>query len=169
MHCTPSVILFFIGGFMKSISLLNFLQNYYGIVSEDLKLNNLTHMDIKILFPFIKRSSFESMDDNLYEIYNGNLILVYDSKGNVLPYINPHLEVSFVDRIYDEYKSDTKIDMKVIDLDSLSKEELIKLRKKLKQYHQYIEEKDVVKAIRKKKDYKVMQYKKEKNELKWRD
>ena len=139
---------------MKSIDLLSFLENYYGIVNQSLKLNILTHRDIKILFPNIKRSSFEMMNNNFEEVYNGELVLVHDAKGSILPYVNPHINISFENTLYDRYENNIKIDITNIDLSHLSKNELLQIRRKLKRNHKIIEESNVVKEIRKNKGKK---------------
>ena len=142
---------------MESIDLISFLSNYYGIVNNSLKLNKLTHIDVKILFPNIKRTSFEKVNNNIASIYKGDIIMVYDAKGKILPYINPHLQISENLEKQDIYEDDELINIDYIDLDSLSKDELLTLRKKLKKNKQYKEEKKVEKAIVRKKDYQVME------------
>ena len=58
---------------MRSIDLVSFLCNYYGIVNESLKVNKLTHADIKILFPFVKRSSYEKVENENMKVYKVQL------------------------------------------------------------------------------------------------
>ena len=159
MLCTPMYHSFFIGGFMRIIDLISFLRNYYGIVNESLKVNKLTHTDIKILFPFIKRGSFDDIryDDN--KVYNGEIIMVHDCKNHVLPYVNPFLKVDVNLIETNNYEEDVLINLNESILDNLSKDELLKLRKHLKKNNQYNEQRKVTNVIRKKKDPKVKQYK----------
>ena len=154
---------------MECIDLLTFLRNYYGIVNQNLKINRLSHMDMRILFPNVKRGSFEYLDNNQELVYNGDIILVYDCYGFVLPYINPRLDIISYEDAYDEYADHEKIDISDVDLEMLSKNELLTLRRKLKNNHQFSDEKMVVKAIRKKKDRGTIRYKQEKRLLKMED
>lgn len=151
---------------MQQIDLIGFLCNYYGITSEYLKANKLTHADVKILFPNIKRTSFIEMKNNLSLVYNGEIILVYDCHGKILPYLNPHLEINdcFVNE--DSYAENDLIDIKEVEIETLSKEELLHLRKLLKIRHQRSSEKVIVQAIRNKKDHQVINYKMKKMFLK---
>ncbi len=165
MHCTPMYYSFFVGGFMKSIDLISFLESYYGIVNNDLKVNKLTHKDIKILLPNIKRMSFFELEKDKSLIYNGEVIMVHDCNCNILPYINPHLKVNILFDEYDCYSEKENIYFDEMMLDNLSKDELLKLRKKLKKNGQYFEQKVVTNAIRNKKDPKIKQYKRDKMKL----
>ena len=151
---------------MDSIDLISFLCNFYGIVNENLKINKLTHTDIKILFPQIKRISIERLNNNLALVYNGDIILVYDCFGKILPYVNPHLQINVCPINENSYAERERINLNSLELDELSKEELLNIRRQLKRNHKYLEEKDVVKVIRKKKDYQVTDYKRRKNMLK---
>jgi len=147
---------------MHQIDLISFLNNYYGINNESLKMNKLTHTDVKILFPMIKRSSFSELQNNMSLVYKGELLLVYDSYGKILPYINPHLEVLDNNEYFNNYEDVTFININDIDLDKLTKDELLQLRRRLKYNHQKEEEKEVVDIIRKKKDHQTICYKKKK-------
>ena len=67
---------------MLFLDLISFLCNYYGIVNESLKFNRLTHADIKILFPFVKRSSYEKVEnENLVKAPQKSL-LFWERKNN---------------------------------------------------------------------------------------
>ena len=161
---------------MESIDLISFLHNYYGINSEYLYLNVLTHQDVKILFPNIIRKDFQYLNENRELLYSGKLILVHDSKGNIAPYVKPDKKELCENGPYGEIIEEAgdityqiKREKIIVDeemLKQLSKDELLKLRSNLKRTRQHGEERKVVKAIRKKKDYKVMNYKRKKNELK---
>lgn len=147
---------------MNSIDLISFLRNYYGIINNELKANKLTHFDVKILFPKIRRVSKEFLECNLHDIYKGNIILVYDCKGRILHYLHPHLliDVRCADEIYEQ--DENYIDISSIDLDSLSKDELLNLRKKVKKNCQRASERAITKVIKRKRDKEVVDYKRKK-------
>jgi len=148
-----------------SIDLISFLRNYYGISNSSLKSNCLTHNDVKILFPFVERTSFDYVRKNYDYGFKGIIIMVYDSRGNIIPYLNP-----FIENIeYDNDKVDNYFDNSVVfeldNLDTLSKEELLKIRKVLRKNRAFCLEKDVVRAIRKLKTLEPHEYRKRKELL----
>ena len=144
---------------MKQVDLISFLCNYYGIVNDNLNFNKLTHFDVKILFPNVKRMNTDELKYNCDKLYTGDVILVYDYKGYILPYFNPRLELENM-RILESYIVEKEfIDISKLELDKLSKDELLKLRKKVRRNQQIRDEKIIVKAIRKKKNREVMKYK----------
>lgn len=69
------------------INMADFLYNYLGITQDN--IFSITHDDVRILLPDLKRSSFSFIRKNLNEIYNGNIVIVKDPKGEVVPYYNP--------------------------------------------------------------------------------
>lgn len=150
---------------MNSIDLIKFLSNYYGISSKDLKIKTLTHFDIKELFPYIQRASYGYVDNHMNEVYKGEIILVYDANNVIVPYINPHLHIDYLPNTYCNV-DDSFYDITSLDLNMLSKDELLKIRKILKKYHQIKDERCVVDAIRNTKNKKVMRYKRERELLK---
>ena len=165
MLCTPSIILFFMGCFMKQVDLISFLRNYCGIVNENLKYNKLTHIDVSLLFPNIERMDFDELKYNQDKLYTGDIILVYDYKGYVIPYINPRFGLEYTEPLTTYVEEEEVIDINAINLDQLSKDELIKLRRRIKKNKQLKDEKIIVKAIRRKKDRRVIRYKIKKNML----
>ena len=70
------------------ISLSKFLSRYSSIEGEDLK--KLTHEDVEVLFPHLKRTSFEVVFDNPELLYSGKVLMVYDGKS-AIPYIVPKM------------------------------------------------------------------------------
>ena len=68
------------------ITLAKFLTRYLGIVGEDIK--NLTHEDIKFLFPNIKRATFAYIEKYPGAVNSGNVLLVNDGKKTI-PYYAP--------------------------------------------------------------------------------
>lgn len=76
------------------LSVQDFVYQTYGICGD--KISQLNHKDLKKLFPELRRVSFETASDS-HLLYSGNIILVKDKKGCVLPYARP-----FTQMIYDE-------------------------------------------------------------------
>lgn len=135
----------------NSISLKKFLLIYYGMCDLELYNKPIKHQDIKKLFPYIKRVSFESLllDKNL--LYSGDIIAVKDSCGNVAPYINPKLnDLENIPNI--EYSSDY-IDpnderiKKILMNEDLTKHELYMLSKLLKRGKRKKELRDIQKRL----------------------
>lgn len=73
------------------ISIWEFMENYYGVIYDG--SYKLTHDELsyylrdKKSLP-VKRSSFKDAKDE--DLLNGNIILVKDEVGKVIPYYNPH-------------------------------------------------------------------------------
>ena len=76
---------------LKSISLVKFLNLYLGITNE--VLSTMTHGDIKILLPNLKRCSYEYTYDNSALVLRGEIIIVSDAKGIIVPYFKPSEEM----------------------------------------------------------------------------
>ncbi len=73
------------------ISIWEFMENYYGVIYDG--SYKLTHDELSYYLKEekslpVKRSSFKDTKDE--EILNGNIILVKDEVGKIIPYINPH-------------------------------------------------------------------------------
>ena len=113
----------------NEMSLAKFLTRYEFITGSDLK--NITHEDVKILFPELKRSSFEYVDKHKNELYSGDLVLVNDGH-KVIPYYVPKdkdLDGEYTEVIIEkeeepqiEYKYYNYSDMSIYELKSLLKE-----------------------------------------------
>ena len=155
------------------IDLKIFLINYCGIFNEDLFTKKLKHKDIKELLPQLKRVSFEYLISDIRLLYNGEIIAVRDSYGEVLPYINPKVNMQNLDYSQVEYdlneQSMTKEKLNNIQYENLSIEELILLCKRLKKYKRIQEYRIVSKYLKGKiQEYgycKVKQYKREKYKI----
>ena len=91
-----------------------FLQKYYGFKKN--MFSNLTHYDLDVLLPDIKKSKQEDITDE--NVNKGKIILVKDSKRKVVAYDNPllldqnnyvlktdnsNIEVIFLDDNIDDY------------------------------------------------------------------
>ena len=156
----------------NSISLRKFLMFYYGICNTNILKHNLTHKDVKILFPDLKRVSFDYVLDNIKEIYIGSIIMVKDSIGNSVPYINPKLDICIEEDIGIEITEDDKDNTfeEIIDLENLNLYELVELAKKYKNDNRINEYRKVCRLIKKRKenDLKIYHENKEKIILKGR-
>lgn len=156
----------------NSISLRKFLMFYYGICDSNILSHNLTHKDIKVLFPDLKRVSFDYVLDNIKEIYTGSIIMVKDSIGNAVPYINPKLDICIEEDIDIETIEETKNDSfeEIVNLENLNLYELVELAKKYKIDNRINDYRKVCRIIKKRKenDLKIYHEKKEKILLKGR-
>lgn len=94
----------------NSMSLRKFLILYYGI-NIDTHGCKITHEDISVLMPQVKRVDNNVVLDNKEKIFNGDIICVLDSYNNAAFY--------------------KKTDFESIDIDSLDKIEIIKKEDKL--------------------------------------
>ena len=119
------------------ITMPEFLYNYLGI--EDINIFEITHEDIKIILPDVKRSSFEEINKNYISIYNGDVILVKDKKGKTLPYYNPlrYLDIEAIDMEIIARPTFDNEDSKQVDIESLTNYELKKEYIKDKRQHKY--------------------------------
>ena len=64
-----------------------FLKRYLGVIDEELLKMNPTHKELAILCPQLKRSSFACILSSPELVYLGQIILVDDGNGNIVPYI----------------------------------------------------------------------------------
>ena len=78
---------------LKSISLNKFLKLYLGIENDVLK--KMTHYDVKILLPDLCRCSFEYAYENCEMILRGDIIIVSDAKGTIVPYLKPDEKMQY--------------------------------------------------------------------------
>lgn len=149
----------------KCISLTKFLINYCGIYNEEIYNIKISHQDIKELMPELKRVSFESLIGNKSSFYTGSIIPVKDCYGNVVPYVNPMLEIEVIKEI-DCEPIDDNFDLDNLDIDGeLSKYDLVKLCRVLKEHNKYREYREAHKLLKNTKEEKVKKYKKRKTDL----
>lgn len=152
----------------NSISLSKFLIVYYGIYSEN--IYNMSHRDVKFVFPYIKRISFENLLNDKKELYIGNIVAVKDSNGNVAPYIKPDMEnmIEPPDISYN-YSHKPNIEEKITEIlidENLSLYELSMLCKMFKNSNRVREYRIAYRLLKRKKDPKVKIYQKKKLNLK---
>ena len=69
------------GGFMKeykSVTLSKFLSRFLAV--DGMALTKLSHADVKMLFPMLKRASFEYVEKHPEEVMMGRIFMVNDCK-----------------------------------------------------------------------------------------
>ena len=143
------------------ISLSKFLMNYCGVYNENIHNINFSHHDVKELMPHIKRVSFEHLIKDKNSLYTGKIIPVKDCYNNIVPYINPMLEIDVTFQI--DCEVEVKKEFKdVVLTDELSIYELAKLCKIFKEHNKKREYRVAQKLLKQKRDVGVKQYKKEK-------
>lgn len=158
------------------ISIKLFLISYCRIYNRNLLDSKITHNHIKILFPHLRRVSFIYVLENIKEVYIGNILLVKDSVGHVVPYIKPDVkelgdikvDCGYPNKFED---NDDKFE-KAVCLEDLSMHELLQLCKKYKEQNRINEYRKICRLIKKyNKDSGIVEYhkKKEKILMKGRD
>lgn len=118
----------------NEISLAKFLTRYVLLVGEDLK--KLTHEDVKVIFPDLKRCTFEMIRQNPLLVYNGNVLLVNDGHKTIPYYVPKIMDLSddYTDFVMDEDEKEN-FKCKSYDYASMSNYELkLLLRNKFNSY-----------------------------------
>ena len=80
---------------MEKIALSKFIARSYNIQGSDLK--KMTHEMVKSLFPDLKRTSFEYLEKNPSLMAQGEIVLVEDARGKVIPYFAPEIDYTIED------------------------------------------------------------------------
>ena len=80
---------------MEKITLSKFIARSYNIQGSELK--KMTHDMVKSLFPELKRTSFEYLEKNPSLGAYGEIVLVEDAKGKVIPYFAPEIDYTIED------------------------------------------------------------------------
>lgn len=73
----------------NKVSITFFLSSIVGISNPVIFRKELTHSDVKLLFPTLRRSSFDRVLDDPETVYRGEVIMVEDVLGRIVPYVNP--------------------------------------------------------------------------------
>ncbi len=117
---------------MKAIDLISFLRKYYRISHSKITFDRVTHEDIAMLFSYIQTKKREKVTDE--ELARGDVIGVYDKTNRIVYYQNPRLNLDEFDMVAfeDEENQDELIIFSIDDLENLSKDELLHLRRKLR-------------------------------------
>lgn len=76
--------------YVETISLSKFLSRYAKVKGVD--LNHLKHDDVKVLFPYLKRATFDEVKSNKELVFSGKILLVSDGKKTI-PYYVPQLDI----------------------------------------------------------------------------
>ena len=147
---------------MKQFNLLDFLRKFYGITNPTLKLNTLTHDDVKKIFPFIRTCPLE--DVSMEDVYHGDLVGVYDKNNIIIYYYNPRIDINYYEDIV--YEKEIKEDINIDEIAFLSKDELLKLRRKYRLLGLKSSVNKLTKLIHKKKQDEPKLYREKKEKLK---
>ena len=146
---------------MQAIDLIRFLLYYHGIYHPDLSSDTLTHADVNVLFPEVKvcRETVTEKD-----LLSGDVIGVYDKSNRIVYYYNPRLDIDIpIVDVSTKQVEETYIS--IDDLDGLSKDELLKIRRKLRLNNQRKESNIITSMIRKIKRKEPKAYRKEKERI----
>lgn len=109
----------------ETITLSKFLSRTLGLGGSDLK--KITHLDVKVLFPQLKRSTFEYVNNHPEAITCGKILMVSDGK-TVIPYYVPTIEKEFdFHEIEVEHEEPRKINDERYDYTTMSIYELKQL------------------------------------------
>ena len=116
------------------MSLSKFLSRYGGLQGNS--LTKVTHEEVKRLFPYLKRSSFEEIRSNPELLLTGQVLLISDGK-HTIPYYVPYVQEEDIEYL-DFNREDPeplKIDDNVYDYANMSVYELrCLLRRKFNSY-----------------------------------
>ncbi len=107
------------------ITVADFIYQMYGITGD--KIRNLTHKELMNLFPKLRRVSFEVANDNNL-LYIGNIILVRDRTGIVLPYVRNFSEETFTELKIESNQKQEKLEEQ--NCSELTNYELIQYKRK---------------------------------------
>lgn len=153
------------------ISLEKFLVYYCGINYELIKGIKINHKDVKKIIPSLETVKFELVAKNKNRVYNGNIIIVKDSYGQIAPYINPGFQLEDNTLLCDEECNENIFNIKenifkdIIISENLSLYELLSLSKYYKKNKNLARYRAVRKLIVEKND-KTKVYKNKKLNLK---
>lgn len=149
-----------------SISLNKFFILYCEITEEIIFNTKMSHKDIKLLFPNLRRISFELAYKNKNLLAMGKIIIVEDSFGNIAPYIAPDILPMNQILSLKNKEEQNKIENVIIN-ENLSKYELVLLCRYYKNHNKYEEYCIANRLLKKKKEAcKVKVYKNKKDGLK---
>ncbi len=147
---------------MKEFDLVYFLSRFYGINNSNLNRKKLSHEDVEILFPNVRTCPLRDVSKS--DVYNGNLLMVYDKKDIIRYYYNPHMNIENNYEFNDEEIKNNNVNLD--NLDNLSKNELLSYRRKVKIYGLRMLYIILTKKIREKKKLEPKMYREEKEKLK---
>ena len=150
------------------IDLVTFLKVYLGVDDPSLKQNVLRHDDLLILFPhltdFLRRVPYYYAMKNPELIKDGRLLVVYDAKKQMIVYRNPGVKFNVETKDSDS-RFQEREDVTLPNVKGLSKDELLKLRSKLRRLHILRKDAFLTAEVRKRKRREPKRYRREKEEL----
>ena len=152
------------------IDIVSFLRNYFGITGNSLKQNRLTHDDLEELFPNLDliRLPYNLAYKNPELVYSGEYLIVYDSNYQMIVYKNPLIIENVLPQEEYNYDEEEK-SIPLPDLSTLSKDELLKLRRQIRIIGEEKKAKIVTNFIRKIKKTEPRRYREEKEKLRNED
>lgn len=68
------------------ISMSQFISKVLGVRNKQIMFNEITHADLKQLFPDLVRTGYDVVLDDPEALFEGEVVLVFDAKGNYIPY-----------------------------------------------------------------------------------
>ena len=109
----------------NKVSITFFLSAIAGLHHPAIYRKELTHKEVKSLFPALKRTSFDYVLDDPESVYTGEIIMVEDALGNVVPYINPDIEEEEMEDVFfdDDYLELDPVE-EIPNIDEIDLEEL---------------------------------------------
>ena len=152
------------------IDIVSFLRNYAGISGNSIKQNRITHDDLLILFPELNlvRVPYDVVYKNPELVYTGECLIVYDANNELIVYKNPARMEEILPE--EEYNYDLeRNDIDLPNLHDLSKEELLKLRRKARLNGDHRTANLLTNYIRMAKRREPKKYKRDKEDLRIKD
>ena len=147
------------------ISVNAFLTKYCGIHDESILNMNFSSKDLKVLFPYLKNLSYDKVLENPKEVYTGNILLVKDCGGNVVPYFKPKIIMDECITLDIKIEDKEDIVITAINLEKLTDYQLSLLAKRYKELNRITEYRKVCQMIidrKNKSNIKKYKHKKEK-------
>ncbi len=114
----------------ESITIESFLANYLGLRDNNALSNKMSHKDIKALIPQLVRTSFDYVVDNPDLVYTGEIILIEDDYGSIVPYYDPtfvYVDDDYIGEYSEEHEKEEIPNINDMDITTLSNYELQKL------------------------------------------
>ena len=138
-----------------SIGIKKFLKIYFGIIDEVLLNSKITHKDLRILIPELKRLPYKYTFKNNEKILSGEIVLVCDDKGTIIPYLSPIPEFD-INENYDFHtkKDNEELFEEVINCEDFNTYQLSELCKKYKKDHRIREYRATYRVLKQKKQQK---------------
>lgn len=120
-----------------AISIKKFLRLYMGITDPRILDAKISHKDLKILNPHLKRLPYKYISSDMKQVLSGNVIIVIDDYGNYIPYEAPEAKFSIDTSVgYKENIDNCSIDKTEIlmenELENLRPEQLSEICKEYK-------------------------------------